>query len=220
MIVNVLLKSVFFLGLAIIISSCKNLAYSPSINLPEKMQKGKTEIMAGYECLPTTNSSLDDGIVVAIKHSFTDYICLQAKYWADLVPYSDDKDYLHGASLTSYFLLSSSEASFKFYLSPTMGMAMNGNKIEMGVFGGYIGMQFPNWLFLKPYASVGLLYGRTDSNDPKYYGYGAVLNIGTNIQLYKELNLCLEYSLVAIMNKVSKLNHSSGTPTIAFSYGL
>lgn len=213
------MKIIIVLIIMIIVTSCTSLVYSPSINLPEKIKKDETKIIAGYESLPSTSEYIDNGLIAAVQHSYSDRFCMQVKYWSDFNTYSNDKNYLHGASINSYFLLNDTNSSYKLYLVPTVGISLKDNIINMGVIGSYLGIQTPQFYFLKPYAALGFLYGRTDLDINRYFGFGAITNIGTNIHIYKNLNLNIEYSLTFVYDGFWKSAFGYGTPTIIFNYG-
>lgn len=213
------MKLLIILILMIIVTSCTSLVYSPSINMPDKIQKDTTNIIAGYESLPSTGQFIDKGLIVAVQHSYSDRFCMQVKYWSDLIPYSNDNNYLHGASINTYYLLNDTNSSYKLYLAPTVGMSLKDNSINMGVIGSYFGMQTPDIYFFKPYAAVGFMYGRTNLQNNQYYGLGAITNIGTNINIYKNIGLNMEYSFTFVYDGFLNSAFGYGTPTISFKYG-
>lgn len=209
--------SIAFLG--IITIACTSLVYSPSINLPDKIRKDETKIVAAYESLPSTSNSIDKGMIVALQHSYSDNICMQLKYWTDFDSYGSEKDYLHGASITSYISLNDTNSPYKFYLAPTIGMSLNENRIQMGTIGSWLAVQTPSFYFFEPYAAIGFIYANTNVKSKVAYGFGIMSNLGTHIKLYKNLRLNIEYSFPIKIDMYFKTGTLFVTPTIGFSYG-
>ncbi len=202
--------------------SCSSLVYSPSINLPDKIQNNETKISAAYERLPLTNENEDkelssNGAFISLQHSFFDYFCIQIKYWSDLNTFSSENEYKHGLSITGYLLLNDSTADYRFYLVPTIGTSLLNKDIKMGTIGSWIALQTPSFSIFKPYAAAGFLYGNTNVKR-KHYGFGILANIGTNINIYRQLNLSIEFSVPTLINMETNAVTTYFAPTIGFTY--
>ncbi|MBM2814038.1 MAG: hypothetical protein HW421_800 [Ignavibacteria bacterium] len=204
--------------------SCASLTYSPSLNLPDKIQKDETKVAAAYELLPLTNDNEDGddivhGMFVSIQHSYSSRFCMQAKYWAEINSFKAGKDYNHGAALTSYILLNDTNAVNKFYLAPTIGMSLIENKIDMGTIGSWIAMQTQKYSVFEPYAALGIIYGNTNF-DRNEWGLGLIPNVGTNISIFNNLMLNIEISFPQLINSDFEFVRYYFCPTVGFSYGI
>lgn len=216
-----------FFGIILILSiflvaSCKTLVYSPSVNLPDKIDKGETKIFAAYEALPDNQNTPifnNNGVIFGIQHSFTNNYCLSLKYWSDINSLGGNKYYLHGASLTNYFLLNDKNSDFKYYIIPTIGMAMRDNEVQLGVIGSWIGIQSPIISIFKPYLTAGFMYGNYDYYN-NGYGFGIPVNIGTTVNVYSNINLFFELSVGSMFDSKFYWQETAATPTIGFSLGL
>ncbi|MGA2297509.1 MAG: hypothetical protein ABSG15_08185 [FCB group bacterium] len=218
------LDFIVFIIFGTIIISCSSLVYSPSINLPDKIQKDETKLSAAYEYLPFTLKTdagryFDNGIVVSLQHSYSDRFCMQVKYWTDVNTYGVGDTYKHGASIISYIRLNAPNAAYKFYLAPTIGMSLEDNRIQMGTLGSWLAVQCPQVTFLEPYAAAGFIYGNTDLKN-NYWGFGIMANLGTYIPVYNKLKLNIELSSPTLFNMTKSITTIYLTPTIGFYWGL
>jgi hypothetical protein len=194
------------------------LVYSPSLNLPDNIQKDETTLLVAYEKLPSTGEFVDDGIIVSLQQSFSDYFNLQIKYWTDLNTYKTDVDYLHGASLTAYFMLSDTTDTYKFIVAPTVGASMRENEFEMLVVGSWIAIKTPEIWVLKPYFGLGLVYANTNFNSSDQYGFGLLSNIGFNIPLSSKIKFNFEFSFPLKIDMYWQTAYLFYTPTVGLSF--
>ncbi|MFH1051259.1 MAG: hypothetical protein V1779_10080 [bacterium] len=211
------LTIMFVILTGVFLVSCTGV-YSPSINLPDKITKNETKIFAAFEILPSLANRTDEGLVLAVQHSFSNNVAVQLKYWSDINSYDTEDGYLHGFSLISYILLSDTNSNFRFYAVPTIGMSLVGNEIELGTIGSWIAVQTPNLYFFKPYFSIGFLAGSTDLNSSDSWGFAIMTNVGTNIQLYDKLMLNFEMSFPLKYDFYWEDLVLFYTPTIGISY--
>lgn len=200
--------------------SCTSMVYSPSINLPDKIQKNDTRITGAYEGLASVAHFIDNGIIISIQHSFSDSVSLQLKYWSDIDTYHNQKKYLHGASLTTYILIGDSNSTYKSYFAPTFGMAFNKDALQMWTIGGWYAVQTPPLYFLKPYGAIGLIFGSEDYKRDSHVGFGLVLNLGSNIKIYRNLKFNIELTGSMVIAEGAELPGFFFSPTFGFSYGL
>ena len=212
---------VFLILSSLLITSCTSLVYSPSINLPEKIHKDETSVIGAFERMPATNYSEENGAIVAIQHSFSDKLCIQFKYWAAFNVFKTNQDYLHGASLTAYYLLSDSNSAYKLFFSPNIGASLINNAFEFGAIGANLALQTPGLWILKPFGAIGLVYGKENFNREGYWGIGVLANLGADIKIFKKINAKIEFAFPTIYNKLdNEWTFYYLLPTIGFSYGL
>ncbi|MBX3042420.1 MAG: hypothetical protein KIT33_07100 [Candidatus Kapabacteria bacterium] len=225
------IRIIAFTLIAVSFISCQSLVYSPSINLPDKIQKDETTLMLAYERLPLTyydeaKNLSNDGFMMSLQHSFSDKFALQSKYFASINSMKNDIRFKHGASISGYFLLSQPSSDYKYYIVPTFGMSLEENEIMLGTGGVWIAMQVPELYFIEPYFALGVLYGNTFYSQSYSQGFrqyntnndgiAIVPNIGTYIALTSRIKLNIEITLPFFSN----FDYSDAyfVPTLGFRY--
>lgn len=217
-----------------ILSSCQSLVYSPSINLPDRIEKDKTNLILAYETLPLTvedekGNNLNEGFIALIQHSFSNRFLLQGKYWADINSMNQSILFKHGISLNATIRLNDTNASYKLYLLPSIGTSLEENSLMMGVFGLSTALQTPKFSVLEPFVALGVLYGNTfysqnyKQGNRLYFGrndgIAIIPNAGTYINLYGRMKLYIELSAPMLYNLEFSDWATYLVPTVGFKFG-
>lgn len=194
--------------LALCVTSCtSSLVYSPTINLPtEPLKQHQVEANGGILYLPETRPHRADrnmsfGFDGLLRYGLTDRVSLQAKGWRALKDLRGDSR--SGFSLGSLVTLSAPSSTWQYGLIGQGGFVLWNSDIEGG--GGSLSVVTwaPQFHSMKPYAGLGFIVGRRNSNsgnsDSFEWGWAITNNLGLNTTFSKHFGLNIE--LVTLYTK-------------------